>query len=694
MTHAQRSATCHLDGPAMVIAGPGSGKTRVITYRIVHLINEHKIRPGNIMSITFTNKAADEMRSRVEKVLPRVTAKQVYISTFHALCARLLRSEYAAAGVDKNYTICDDGETKSYIVQSIAILTETHPRTVNGWKDYKGVAAAKKFISKMKQELKTPEDLYNEASDLGEEDEVQQHLRKVYEKYQRTLNRCHSVDFDDLLMKAVQLLESRPDIREKYSRRIHHLQVDEYQDTNYSQYRLVRLLSSSHNNITVVGDPDQSIYAFRGADITNITKLEKDYEGEVNTYYLEENFRSTPQIASAANQVISNNSERKDKEIKAVSHDGPAVRCMDTVDPKQEAAIILDDIKTNVARGKARYKDHAILYRMHSRSRIFEDLCVAHNIPYKIVGGLGFYNRAAVKDVIAYLRLRLNPYDEAAFLRIYDKPPRGFGDKSYAKLHKISEEKGISMVEVFKERHYEHILKGRPLAGARKLRETFKVLYQQPTEEVVPIVKTSIEASGYKKYLELEPSEDNIKRLDDIDELVSATTDFDKVQSAGLSRYIEWTSLMQSTDEDLSEDRLTMMTCHAAKGMEFKHVNLIGAIEGVLPIIRETNDDGSMKSPAQLAKDVEEERRVFFVAATRAEHSLMVTTNRTRFMYNQMIPCEPSRFIQEMGEEVEHTDADPTAGYHMVGMLERKQKSKWSNKPRFTNPKRRRKRRF
>jgi len=695
MTEAQRAATCHLEGPAMVIAGPGSGKTRVITYRIVHLINEHQVHPGSIMSITFTNKAADEMRRRMEKILPHQTAKMVYISTFHSLCARILRFEHGAAGLDRNYTICDDSDTKSYIVQAISVITETHPRTVNGWKDYRGVNAAKRFISKMKQELKTPEDVYNETVSDGEEDIAQQHLRKVYEKYQRTLNKCHSVDFDDLLMKAVQLLESRDDIRLKYAQRIQHLQVDEYQDTNFSQYRLVRLLGSFFNNITVVGDSDQSIYKFRGADITNITKLEKDYEGSITTYYLEENFRSTPQIANVANQVIEHNLERKPKKIRAVSNDGPPVRCIETKDPRQEAAILLDDIKTNVALGRTRYKEHAILYRTHTKSRVFEDLCVAHNIPYKVVGGLGFYNRAAIKDILAYLRLRQNPYDEAAFLRIYDKPPRGFGDKSYAKLHNLAEEKGVSIVHLFKDRHYEHILKGRPLTGANKLRKTFQTLYQQPTDEVGPLVKIAMEASGYKKYLELELSKENIKRLDDMDELVTATAEFDSTQSAGLSRFIEWTSLMQSTDEDLSDDRILMMTCHSSKGMEFKNVHLVGAIEGSLPIVRDVDDEGNTKSPEEMEKDIEEERRVFFVAVTRAEKYLTVTHYKMRFMYNQVVPCTPSRFLAEMGEEVEEESvADTDAGYPMFGKLEATQRnSKWANKPRFTNP-RRRKRRF
>jgi len=693
MTEAQRAATCHVDGPAMVIAGPGSGKTRVITYRIAHLINEHKVHPGSIMSITFTNKAAGEMKKRVSAILSPQDAKMVYISTFHSFCARLLRFEYSAAGLDKNYTICDDGETKSYITQAISIITETHPRTVNGWKDYKGVYAAKKFISKMKQELKTPEDLFNAAADGEGEDEVQQHLRKVYEKYQRTLDKSHSVDFDDLLMKAVRLLENRPDVRMKYAQRIQHLQVDEYQDTNYSQYRLVKMLASHWNNLVFVFDHDQSIYRFRGADITNITKLENDYADTIHTYYLEENFRSTPQIANAANQVIEHNTERKPKEIRAVSKDGAPVRCIETSDPKQEAAIILDEIKTNVSRGVTRYKDHAILYRTHTRSRIFEDLCVAHNIPYKVIGGLGFYNRAAVKDVLAYLRLRLNPYDEAAFLRIYDKPPRGFGDKSYAKLHNLAEEKGVSMVHIFKDRHYEHILKGRPLAGARVLRNTFKILYQQPTDKVSPLVDVAMTASGYKKYLETELSKESIKRLDDIDELTTATAEFDEVQSAGLSRFIEWTSLMQSADEEVNDDRILMMTCHAAKGMEFKNVHLIGAIEGLLPMIRDVDDDGRVKQVEELAKDIEEERRVFFVAITRAEETLVVSHNRMRFLYNQMIPCIPSRFVQEMGEEVEHESMDNEAGYFMVQKLENAQKgNKWGNKPQFINPKRRNRR--
>lgn len=690
MTPAQLEATQHIEGPAMVLAAPGSGKTRVITYRIAHLVKEGE-NPGNIVAITFTNKAAKEMRRRINSILPEEEAKLVHISTFHSLCARLLRVEYEAAGLHKTYTICDESDASTYVIQSIALITGADPKKVKGWKDYRNPILVRKKISKIKQRVLTPEE-YTKSIDRDDEQEV--FFAQAYQRYQTILEKNRSVDFDDLIMKTVLLLREDKYVRSKYARRTEYLLVDEYQDTNPSQYELVNTLGSYWGNVMVVGDPDQSIYKFRGATIENITKFENDHEDTIAVYYLQENFRSTKAIAAVANELIDNNQDRKPKEINAVHSRGTPVRCIESLDTKQEAAAVVDEIMTEVKMGRARYKDFAILYRMHSKSRIFEDLMVAHHVPHKIIGGIGFYNRAVVKDMLAYAKLTLNEFDEASFTRIYDKPSRGFGDVSYSKLYELKEEEGTNFVDVLVEGKFEGVITGRPLSGAQKLQTAFTKLRDQPTDKVAPLITNIAKIVGYQGYIENGQSDKVIGRLDTLDELITAATEFDKEHKGGLTRFIEWTSLMQSTDEKEGKDHVTLMTCHAAKGLEFPSLYVIGAVEGSMPILRETDDFGRTKTPAEIRADIEEERRVFFVAVTRAEQRLTVTYSKRVFFRGQMLDAAPSRYIAELGESAEHESiADKPVGTYLLAAIgkkydapRRRRSSNWGN----TRPTRRR----
>ena len=684
MTPTQREATLHMNGPAMVLASPGSGKTRIVTYRIVNLIEEG-VNPAAIAAITFTNKAANEMRERVGQVLPQHHADAVYISTFHAFCARLLRMEHEAAGLHKKFVICDSADTKNYLTQAISLELGVSPKKVRGYRDHRSISYVGRYISSKKQTLMTPEDVLDAAMNKGDEDKNERLLRKCYERYQAALDRNRSVDFDDLIMKAVLMLRRREDVREKYSKRIHYMMVDEYQDTNLSQYELVSMLTSFHNNIAVVGDVDQSIYAFRGADIENIRRLEADHP-EVKIFFMEENFRSTPQIAHVANELIAFNQERKEKTIRAVQGDGAPVRCLQCMDNGQEAGFIVDEIKSRVKKGELRYKDCAVIYRTHAKSRKFEELLKAENIPHKVIGGVNFYERQAVKDILSFVRLRLNPFDEASFTRIYDTPPRGFGERSYEKMIATVLEENCSVVKVFKDQRYEKLLKGSPLLGARKLRNVFKQLYAHGTGKVAPIMKTAIEASGYRVYLEGDTGNKKANRTAEnniglIDELLQSAKDFDDKHGGGLLYYFEFVSLMQSADEDEEGDHVTLMSCHAAKGLEFPVVYVVGAIQGSMPIIRQTDDAGNVKPPQQLAKDLEEERRVMFVAATRAERELTVSTYKRRPMYGSWEDCSPSQFIEEMGDTVKYENiGDSALGKYEAAMPKRVRRGRYRNR--------------
>jgi len=669
LTPQQRAAVEHLDGAALVVSGPGSGKTRVITYRLIHLIRGHKINPRGIVAITFTNKAANEMTERAQQVLPKSATDMLHISTFHSFCARLLRYEHEAAGLIKNYTICDDSDTKAYITQAVALEVGEDPKKVRGLKDYRSPDKVQRFISNQKQNLHVPDDVHDALPANADEEAL--FYAKVYSRYAATLTKARCLDFDDLIMKTVLLLRDNDAVREKYSERIRYLLVDESQDTNLSQYELVRHLSSHWGNVFMVGDSDQSVYAFRGARPENMDALERDYQSS-KTYFLEDNFRSTHQIAHVANELIACNESRKPKKIKA-RVGGDNVKCLECLDTKQEAAVVVDQILGEVRRGKAKWSDYAILYRMHTKSRIFEELMVTNNVPHQIIGGLGFYNRAIIKDIIAYLKLVLNGADDASFIRIYNKPARGFGETSYAKLYHLKEERDCHILTVFKKRYYKEVLKGRSLLGAEAIREVMAALYQMPKDFVAPLIEKVIEVTRYKQVLEADGDAKSLGKLDHLDELVQAAKDFDEAHGNGLLRFIEWTALMQSTDKDTSKDRVYLMTCHAAKGLEFPRLYVIGVTDGVMPIVRDVDDFGRIKSQEQMQKDIEEERRVFFVALTRAERHLTITHPQREMRYNTAVDCTPSRFLSELGDSVEHEIlAGTSAGSYLIGALNKK----------------------
>lgn len=674
LTPAQREAVEHHTGPALVLAGPGSGKTRVITFRISHLIRQHGVRPSEIVAITFTNKAANEMRERVGRMLPERIASSLKVSTFHSLCARVLRREHGNAGLDQNYSISDEDDAKAYVTQSIALVMGKDLKDVKGFKDFRDPNRVRRFISKMKQQVVTP-DKYNEIlMERQEATEADIFYGKVYEKYQAILTRNNCVDFDDLIMKTVLMFREHEDVRDKYARCTCHLLVDEYQDTNKSQYELVRQLSSFHGNVMVVGDADQSIYRFRGAEPKHLVKMEDDYKKDLKIMFLEENFRSTPQIAEVANVLIGRNTERKPKLIKPVAKDGPAVRILETLDPKQEAAIVVQEMMDDVKRGGS-YKEFAILYRVHARSRVFEELLVAMSIPHKVIGGVGFYNRAVVKDVLAYLKLLANGADEASFIRIYNKPPRGFGDVAYAKTCVVREEANVPIMHVFRDRLYEEHLAPKARTGAEKIRGVFEKLYCAPKDKVAPLVERIVKDTGYKLYLEKDPTEKGTAKLEHLDELMIAAKEFDTGHGAGLMRFLEWVALMQSADDDTDENRVHLMTCHAAKGLEFPKLYVVGAIDGLIPIVKGEDDFGRPKSPDQMEADLQEERRIFFVALTRAEQRLTITHTKQQFRYNKVEDCLPSRFIREMGDTAEEMHfAQTNVGSYLVGMLNKKGK--------------------
>lgn len=683
LTPTQRAAVEHFQGAALVLAGPGSGKTRVITFRISHLIRHHSVRPGEIVAITFTNKASNEMRERVGKMLPPRIAESLRVSTFHSLCAGILRHEAKAAGIDPNYTISDEDDTKAYVMQATALTLNKEVKEVKGFKDFRDPNLVRRFISKMKQKVVTPEGLEEKLQDREGVSDADMFYLKVYTKYESILRRNQCVDFDDLIMRTVLLLRADEEVRNRYARWTHQLLVDEYQDTNKSQYELVRQLSSHHGNVMVVGDLDQSIYRFRGAEPKNLDRMETDYEN-LQTFFLEENFRSTPQIADVSNTLIGHNAHRKPKLIKPVAEDGAPVRVIETLDPKQEAAVVVQEIVEAADRKKASYKDFAILYRIHSKSRLFEELLVAMNVPHKVIGGVGFYNRAVVKDMLAYLKLLANPADEASFIRIYASPPRGFGDVAYAKVCGIREEFDVPIMHIFRDRTYEAYLSPRASQGAEKIRDVFVALHTMPKDKVAPLIETVIRETKYTAHLQkdraVKSAEKATAQLEHLEELLIAAKEFDTGHGAGLLRFLEWVALMQTADEETDDDRVHLMTCHAAKGLEFSKLYVIGAIDGVMPIMKAEDDLGRPKSAEQMEADLEEERRIFFVALTRAEQQLTIMHTREQLRYNTLETCTPSRFLEELGATPELVAyANTNVGSHLVGILNKKKGGRRQN---------------
>lgn len=621
--------------------------TRVITYRLANLLSEGT-NPLEIVAITFTNKAAEEMRGRITGLVGKKISSKIWISTFHSLCARFLRRSPNQFEVRPNFSIADEEASKRLVIQSVASITGTSEKEVSS-NDPDLIKFMRKRIGRCKRNGILVGDV---LSSLGDgDDEI--FLRRVYEKYEALLDRSNMLDFDDLLLKVVLRLRYDTELQESYSRSMKYILVDEYQDTNSLQYELIKHLSSVHRNLFVVGDSDQSIFAFQGANPENISHLEGDFP-DLKTYFLEENFRSVGTIARVANALIENNPDRKPKTIKPVRNEGSKVKWVICRDQYQEAGFIADEIQTAVSLGRASYKDFAVLYRVNSQSRVFGDIFTRKGIPHKIYGAVGFYQRALVKDILAYLQLIVNPYDDIAFTRIYNKPKRKWGSAGFNKFCEIRDEmesgsdEVVPFMRVLARKKYED-MSGVSTVGMTQLRSIMKHLRKVNRRSVAESVSAVIELTRYRESIEEANNDRTFENLDLLDELQEAASDFDSRHGGGISAFLEWVSLISSTEKsnEKETDRAVLMTCHRAKGMEFKRVYVVGCVEGLFPCIRYEDEKGRRRNTTMVEKDLEEERRVFFVGVTRAEDFLTLSTIEERRQAGAIQQQDPSRFIDE-----------------------------------------------
>jgi DNA helicase-2/ATP-dependent DNA helicase PcrA len=636
----QREAVLATEGPLLVLAGAGSGKTRVITVRIAYLIAEKKVNPYNILAVTFTNKAAGEMRDRVDKILRQQNMKleaAPLIATFHSLCVRILRQdiEHLKEGYTRSFTIYDTDDQQKLIKICIKDL---------GYDDKQlAPRATQSAISGAKNRGEDP-DSYSAGSDYN--DERRAAIARVFKLYEERLRNNNALDFDDLMIRAVQLLTRSKETREKYNDKFKYVLVDEYQDTNPLQFALINLLTEKQQNICVVGDPDQSIYRFRAADIRNILDFENHFS-QAKTIRLEQNYRSTQNILEAADSIIKNNTERKEKKLWTAQKGGEAIRYFQAFDADSEARFVTVEIKKIMLRdADAKF---AILYRTNSQSRVFEESLRRERIEYNIVGGFSFYERSEVKDIVAYLKLALNPHDSIALLRIINTPTRGLGKTSLDELQLQARDYGVSIWEAIAvaldpPENTVQKLNARALNSLRQFQQIINRLVQKVLdaartgEPVSQVVVAAIEETGYGGALRLENNEEAEARLENLQELVNAAVDYDKEGGSGLRDFVDHAALVSDTDKFDRNARVTLMTVHAAKGLEFPVVFLAGMEEGIFPHSR------SVGNP----QEMEEERRLAYVAITRAERMLYVTHAMRRRVYGEDMSAEPSPFLNEL----------------------------------------------
>ncbi len=634
----QREAVYHTDGPLLILAGAGSGKTRVLTHRIAYLIEEKGVNPWNILAITFTNKAAGEMRQRVDSLVG-FGSESIWVSTFHSMCVRILRRHIDRLGYDNRFTIYDTDDQKTLMKEVIRKL-DLDP------KRYKERALLS-VISSAKNEMILPNEFeLNAGGDFG-----QQQMAKVYREYEAQLKSNNALDFDDLLVKTVQLFDTQPDVLENYQERFRYIMVDEYQDTNTVQFKLVSLLAGKYRNLCVVGDDDQSIYKFRGANIRNILDFEKEFT-DARVIKLEQNYRSTENILNAANGVIHNNKGRKDKTLWTDNGEGEKISLRQFDTGYDEAEFVAEDIKESVREG-ASYNDSAILYRTNAQSRLFEEKFIAMNIPYKIVGGINFYARREIKDILAYLKTIDNGQDDLAVRRIINVPKRGIGLTTINRIQESASSRGISF--------YEALLAPELIAGAGRsaskldsfaaLIEYFKGQAEQ--ESLTDLLNEIIEKTGYVESLGTEDPVDAETRIQNIDELVSKAAAYeedcaDRDEAATLSGFLEEVALVADIDSlDEDQDYVVLMTLHSAKGLEFPRVYLAGMEDGLFPsYMTVTGDD---------PEELEEERRLCYVGITRAEQKLTLTCARRRMVRGETQYNKMSRFVREIPMELLET---------------------------------------
>ena len=627
----QQEAVFHTDGPLLVLAGAGSGKTRVLTHRIAYLIEEKNVNPWNIMAITFTNKAAAEMRERVDKIVG-FGSESIWVSTFHSSCVRILRRHIEYLGYSTNFTIYDGDDQKTLMKQVFKKL-DIDP------KQYKERSVLS-VISSAKDELITPEEFeLNAGGDFR-----QKKVAQIYKEYQKSLRNNNALDFDDLIVKTVELFQNASDVLDYYQEKFRYIMVDEYQDTNKAQFKLVDLLAKKYRNICVVGDDDQSIYKFRGADIDNILSFEKVFPG-ARVIKLEQNYRSSQNILNAANEVIRNNRGRKDKTLWTANDAGNPVRFCQYDTAQEEADAVIRDICKEKEKGQE-YSDFAVLYRTNAQSRLLEEKCIIHNVPYRLVGGVNFYQRKEIKDIICYLKTIANGQDDLAVQRVINVPKRGIGATSIGKITIFASANGMSF--------YQALLRAKAILGLGKAADKIGVFTEQIEDfkarlsemSLKDLIEEILQNTGYKKELEAEGEIEAETRLENIKELINKAVSYsEKEENPTLDGFLEDVALVAEVDNmDESENRIILMTLHSAKGLEFPHVYLSGLEDGLFP--------SSMSIMSDDRDAVEEERRLCYVGITRARETLMLTASRQRMTNGETRFSKVSRFVDEIPDHL------------------------------------------
>ena len=626
----QREAAEHVDGPHLIFAGAGSGKTRVLTHRIAHLIQTHGISPGSLLAVTFTNKAAKEMRERIEGLIGSEMLAHMWVGTFHSTCARILRERGERVGLDRDFVIYDDDDQVKVVRECLDELNldekDHTPRQIL----YK--------ISNAKEQLVLPEDY--EQVFRGNHDWV---VAKVYPLYQKKLRANNALDFDDLILYAVKLLDEHKESREHYQRKFKYVLVDEYQDINYSQFQMVKTIADAHRNICVVGDDDQSIYSWRGADVSIILSFQKHYP-DAKIVKLEQNYRSTRNIIDAAYHVISRNEKRAQKQLWTDREEGALLQKIEAIDEHDEAVKIVNRMRDLVLMGDREYSDCVVLYRTNAQSRIFEEALMNHRVPYKIIGGVRFYERKEIKDLMAYLRLVFNPRDSIGLKRIINVPVRSIGAVSVQRLEEFAAENDISLFEAAL-RAEEIGVQPKAKRSIEGLGKLIKFLHELREEYTVGKLLTEIvENTGFVAELKRQGTREADSRIENVMELFSVIEEFEQTsEDHSLRAFLEQVALVTDIDSyEESEPAVTLMTLHAAKGLEFPIVFMSGMEEGTFPHMR------SMSSRDEL----EEERRLCYVGMTRAEDELHLCYARVRTTYGQRQPQMPSRFLREIPEEM------------------------------------------
>ncbi len=627
----QQEAVLHTEGPLLILAGAGSGKTRVLTHRAAYLI-EQGVNPWNILAITFTNKAAGEMRERIDQIVG-MGSESVWVSTFHSTCVRILRRYIDRLGFDTSFSIYDTDDQKSVmkdVCKKLNIDTKIiKERTLLG------------AISRAKDELISPAEMELNAG----VDFQQQRTAAVYKEYQAQLRKNNALDFDDLIMKTVELFQNCPEVLDSYQERFRYIMVDEYQDTNTAQFRLVSLLASKYRNLCVVGDDDQSIYRFRGANIGNILNFEKIFP-DAKVIKLEQNYRSTGNILNAANDVIRNNAGRMDKRLWTENGEGAPVHFRQFQNGFEEAEYVIGNIRSHVQKGEGDYRDHAVLYRTNAQSRLFEEKLIYAGIPYKLIGGVNFYARREIKDLLAYLKTIDNGRDELAVRRIINVPKRGIGATTLIRVGDYAAAYGISF--------YDALLKADEIPGIGRGSSKvlpFTVLIQtlrakQEQISVHELLEAVIEETGYAKELELENTEESRARIENINELISKVQDYDDTaEEPSLSGFLEEVALVADIDNlEEESNHVVLMTLHSAKGLEFPYVYMAGMEEGLFPSYMSI----MAENPRE---EIEEERRLCYVGITRAKKELTLTAARQRMVRGELQYNQVSRFLREIPEE-------------------------------------------